>query len=92
VLDCAVVGAGPVGLAMSAALAVRGVDHVVLEKGRPGETWRSQRWESFRLNTPEWMNQLLPGAVLGILFGFPSDAEAIADAVKARLDGVGKSG
>jgi putative flavoprotein involved in K+ transport len=59
VLDCAVVGAGPAGLAMSAALALRGVDHVVLEKGRPGETWRSQRWESFRLNTPGWMNQLL---------------------------------
>ena len=58
-LDCAVVGAGPAGLAMSAALAVRGVDHVVLEKGRPGETWRSQRWQSFRLNTPGWMNQLL---------------------------------
>ena len=91
-LDCAVVGAGPAGLAMSATLAVRGVDHVVLEKGRPGETWRGQRWESFRLNTPEWMNQLLHGAVPGILFGFPSDAEAIADAVKARLAGVGKSG
>ena len=59
VLDCAVIGAGPAGLAMSAALGNRGVDHIVLEKGRPGETWRSQRWNSFRLNTPGWMNQLL---------------------------------
>jgi putative flavoprotein involved in K+ transport len=59
VLDCAVIGAGPAGLAMSAALADRGVDHVVLDRGRPGETWRTQRWDSFRLNTPGWMNQML---------------------------------
>jgi putative flavoprotein involved in K+ transport len=51
-IDCAVVGAGPAGLAASAALAARGVDHLILERGRAGETWRSQRWGSFRLNTP----------------------------------------
>jgi hypothetical protein len=45
-------GRGPAGLAVSAALAVRGVDHVVLERGQAGETWRTQRWNSFRLNTP----------------------------------------
>ncbi len=59
VIDCAVVGAGPAGLAASAALAARGVEHVILERGRAGETWRSQRWDSFRLNTPGWMNRLL---------------------------------
>jgi putative flavoprotein involved in K+ transport len=58
-IDCAVVGAGPAGLAASAALGARGVEHVVLERGRAGESWRSQRWDSFRLNTPGWMNQLL---------------------------------
>ena len=58
-IDCAVVGAGPAGLATSAALSPRGVEHVVLERGRVGESWRTQRWESFRLNTPGWMNQLL---------------------------------
>lgn len=63
VMDCAVVGAGPAGLAVSAALAVRGVDHVVLERGLVGETWRTQRWDSFRLNTPGWMNQMLGGQV-----------------------------
>ena len=61
VMDCAVLGAGPSGLAVSAALAVRGVDHVVLERGRTGETWRTQRWNSFQLNTPGWMNQMLGG-------------------------------
>jgi putative flavoprotein involved in K+ transport len=58
-IDCVVVGAGPAGLAASAALTERGVEHVVLERGRAGESWRTQRWDSFRLNTPGWMNQLL---------------------------------
>jgi putative flavoprotein involved in K+ transport len=57
--DCVVVGAGPAGLAASAALAARGVEHLVLERGRAGESWRTQRWDSFRLNTPGWMNELL---------------------------------
>ena len=52
VLDCVVVGAGPAGLAASAALSARGVGHAVLERGRPGESWRTQRWDSFQLNTP----------------------------------------
>jgi len=50
--DCVVVGAGPAGLAASAALTTQGVDHVVLERGQVGQTWRSQRWNTFRLNTP----------------------------------------
>jgi putative flavoprotein involved in K+ transport len=57
--DCVVVGGGPAGLATSAALAQRGVDHVILERSQVGDTWRMQRWDSFRLNTPGWMNQLL---------------------------------
>jgi putative flavoprotein involved in K+ transport len=59
VMDCVVVGAGPAGLAASAALSADGIEHVVLERGRPGESWRTQRWDSFRLNTPGWMNRLL---------------------------------
>jgi putative flavoprotein involved in K+ transport len=57
VMDAVVVGAGPAGLAVSAALSARGVEHAVLERGRPGESWRTQRWDSFRLNTPGWMNR-----------------------------------
>ncbi|MET0476524.1 MAG: NAD(P)-binding domain-containing protein [Actinomycetota bacterium] len=60
-IDCAVVGAGPAGLAASAALADRVVDHVVLERDQAGESWRAQRWDSFRLNTAGWMNRLLGG-------------------------------
>jgi putative flavoprotein involved in K+ transport len=58
-VDCVVVGAGPAGLAASTELTGRGVEHVVLERGRVGESWRTQRWDSFQLNTPGWMNQLL---------------------------------
>ena len=61
VIDAAVVGAGPAGLAASAALADRGVEHVVLERDRVAGTWRAQRWDSFRLNTAGWMNSMLGG-------------------------------
>jgi putative flavoprotein involved in K+ transport len=58
-IDCAVVGAGPAGLAASAALTQRGVEHLVLERGRVGQSWRDQRWDSLRLNNPGWMNAML---------------------------------
>jgi putative flavoprotein involved in K+ transport len=59
VIDCAVVGAGPAGLAASAALSRRGVEHVILERGRVGQSWREQRWDCLRLNNPGWMNPML---------------------------------
>ncbi|HSO56399.1 MAG TPA: NAD(P)-binding protein, partial [Actinomycetes bacterium] len=60
-IDAVVLGAGPAGLAASAALAERGIEHVVLEGDRAAGTWRTQRWDSVRLNTPGWMNALLGG-------------------------------
>jgi putative flavoprotein involved in K+ transport len=58
-LPCAVIGAGPAGLAVSRALGAAGVDHVVLERNDVADTWRHQRWDSFRLNTPGSMNAML---------------------------------
>jgi putative flavoprotein involved in K+ transport len=55
-----VVGAGHCGLAMSRRLAARSIDHVVLERGEVAHTWRTQRWDSLRLLTPNWMTRL-PG-------------------------------
>ncbi|MFQ5959755.1 MAG: NAD(P)-binding domain-containing protein [Candidatus Methylomirabilales bacterium] len=60
VTDVAVVGAGQAGLAVSYLLGRAGVQHMVLERGEIGESWRSQRWDSFYLNTPNWSNGL-PG-------------------------------
>ena len=54
-----VIGAGQAGLAVSHELSAAGVDHVVLERGRPGQTWRG-RWDSFCLVTPNW-TMSLPG-------------------------------
>src|SRR6266567_4065057 len=59
--DVVVVGAGQAGLATSYYLTQAGMDHVVLEAGRVAETWRSRRWDSFCLVTPNWSVQL-PGA------------------------------
>ena len=61
VVDVVVVGGGQGGLGIAYYLAQGGVDFVVLERGRLGETWLSQRWDSFVLNTPNWLNGL-PGA------------------------------
>ena len=47
-----VIGAGHSGLAMSARLTERSVDHVVLERGEVANSWRSERWDSLRLLTP----------------------------------------
>ena len=55
-----IIGAGQCGLAMSHDLTRRSIDHIVLEAGQAGESWRSRRWPSLRLLTPNWMN-LLPG-------------------------------
>jgi putative flavoprotein involved in K+ transport len=60
ILDVVVVGAGQAGLGVSYYLQRAGLDHVVFERGRIGEAWLSQRWDSFRLNTPNEMNGL-PG-------------------------------
>jgi putative flavoprotein involved in K+ transport len=57
-LDTIVIGAGQAGLAVSRCLSDRGVDHVVLERGRVGERWRTERWDSLRLLTPNWMSRL----------------------------------
>ena len=64
-IDCAVIGAGQAGLATSYHLSRLGVEHVVLERGRVGETWHV-RWDSFHLNTPNWCTQL-PGLDLSDL-------------------------
>jgi putative flavoprotein involved in K+ transport len=59
-LDTVIVGAGQAGLGVSYFLQRDGRKHVVFERGRIGESWLSQRWDSFRLNTPNSMN-VLPG-------------------------------
>jgi putative flavoprotein involved in K+ transport len=55
-----VVGAGHAGLAVGHVLAEQGVEHVVLERGEVANTWKTERWDSLRLLTPNWQTRL-PG-------------------------------
>ncbi|WP_066566565.1 NAD(P)/FAD-dependent oxidoreductase [Snodgrassella sp. CFCC 13594] len=53
-IDTLVVGGGQAGVAMSEHLSNLGIDHVVLEKNRIAEAWRTRRWDSLVANGPCW--------------------------------------
>jgi putative flavoprotein involved in K+ transport len=56
-VQCIVIGAGQAGVAMSHSVRFAGVRHVVLERGAIAERWRSERWDSFRLLSPNWQTR-----------------------------------
>lgn len=58
--DTVVIGAGQAGLAASYYLMQQGREHIIFERERIGESWRSGKWDSFTLVTPNYMLQL-PG-------------------------------
>ncbi len=59
-VDTVVVGGGQAGIAMSEHLGNLGIDHVVLERARIAERWRSERWDSLVANGPAWHDRF-PG-------------------------------
>jgi putative flavoprotein involved in K+ transport len=59
-IDVVVIGAGQAGLSMSHHLGRLGIEHVVLERARIAERWRSERWDSLVFQFPNWMLRL-PG-------------------------------
>jgi putative flavoprotein involved in K+ transport len=58
--DVVVIGAGHAGLAASYFLSRQSIDHVVLERGEIANSWRTERWDSLKLLTPNWQSRL-PG-------------------------------
>jgi putative flavoprotein involved in K+ transport len=84
--DVVVIGAGQAGLSVSHELSAAGVDHVVLERGRVGETWRG-RWDTFCLVTPNWTVRL-PG---GAYAGDDPDGFMPRDAIVAHLESYARS-
>ncbi len=85
--DVVVIGGGPAGLAMSRCLTDSGVDHVVLERGRVAERWRSERWDSLHLLTPSWQSRLP-----GFRYDGPSpDGYMSATELVCRLDRYARS-
>lgn len=74
-----IIGAGQSGLAMSFELAARNVDHLIIERGKVGNSWRTDRWDSLRLLTPNWMNNLAGAPYMGKdLDGFMHVDELVA--------------
>lgn len=63
IFEVVIVGAGPSGLMCSYYLKHLGLEHIIFEQGRMGESWRSQRWDSFRMITP-FRSSVLPGSLL----------------------------
>jgi putative flavoprotein involved in K+ transport len=64
--DTLIVGGGQAGIAMSEHLGKAGVPHIVLERHRIAERWRSERWDSLVANGPAWHDRFpgmtFPGA------------------------------
>jgi putative flavoprotein involved in K+ transport len=86
-VDTVVIGAGQAGLATSSFLTQQGREHLVLERGRVGQTWRSERWDGFCLNTPNW-TLALPG---GEYDGAEPDAFTPRDGVVSYLEGYARA-
>ncbi|MFT8897773.1 MAG: NAD(P)/FAD-dependent oxidoreductase [Acetobacter sp.] len=84
--EVVVVGAGQAGIAMSEHLRSYGIPHIVLERNRVAERWRSCRWDSLVANGPAWHDRF-PGML------FPKDGpddfapkERVADYLAAYAD------
>jgi len=75
-IDVLVVGAGQAGVAMSQHLATRAVPHVVLERSRIAERWRTGRWDSLVANGPAWHDRFP-----GLEFDIDPDGFATKDEV-----------
>ncbi len=86
-IDVIVIGAGHAGLAMSAQLSARNVEHVVLEAGDIGHRWRRERWDSLRLLTPNWTLNL-PGKPYA---GQNADGFMHKDALADYLEGYARA-
>jgi putative flavoprotein involved in K+ transport len=56
--DTVIIRGGLAGLAMSSVLGHHGREHILLERRRIGERWRSERWDSPRFQFPNWSLEL----------------------------------
>lgn len=77
-IPCVVLGAGHAGLATSYELTQRGVRHVILDRGRIAETWRSKRWDAFTMIMPNWGLDLPGYPFAGDRDAFSTRDEAVA--------------
>lgn len=81
-IDTLVVGAGQAGIAMSEHLGRLGIEHLILEKSRVAEAWRSGRWDSLVANGPAWHDRF-PGREFDIDPDGFAGKEQVADYLQA---------
>jgi putative flavoprotein involved in K+ transport len=86
-VETLIIGAGHAGLALSRHLTSVGHEHLVVDRGRVAERWRTQRWDSFRLLTPNWQLRL-PGQAYA---GDDPDGFMTRDQLVGFLDGYARS-
>lgn len=77
-IEVLVVGAGQAGIAMSEHLGLHGVPHVVLERDRIAEQWRTRRWDSLVANGPAWHDRF-PGQEFNVDPDTFATKEQVAD-------------
>ncbi len=77
-VEVLVIGAGQAGVAMSEHLTQRGIPHLVLERDRIAERWRSRRWDSLVANGPAWHDRFPNMEFSGNPEAFPGK-EDVAD-------------
>lgn len=65
-INTLVVGAGQAGIAMSEHLSLMNIPHIVLERARIAERWRSERWDSLVANGPAWHDRFPTLAFEGV--------------------------
>ncbi|QKJ20490.1 flavin-containing monooxygenase [Microbacterium hominis] len=83
--DVLVIGAGQAGIAMSEHLTGRGIAHIVVERDRIAERWRTGRWDSLVANGPAWHDRFPGLAFAGDADGFATKDE-VADYFTAYAD------
>ncbi len=93
-IPCVVLGAGHAGLAVSYELTQRRVPHVILDRGRIAETWRSRRWDAFTMIMPNWGLDLPGYPFAGDRDAFSTRDEAVSrfEAYAASFDAPVRSG
>lgn len=77
-VETLIVGAGQAGLAMSEHLGRRGVPHLVVERARIAERWRSERWDSLVANGPAWHDRFPSQTFAGDPNGFATRGDIVA--------------
>lgn len=84
-VDTLVIGGGQSGIAMSEHLSKHDIDHLVVEKNRIAEAWRSQRWDSLVTNGPRWNDRFPSLKMSGEPDGFVHHDD-LADYFEAYAD------